>query len=463
MRTSFRPLILFVIVVLAVTATLIMQTTPESRAIGLLQATTQATFGSVTGGSAPQNDPTQASASTATAIPTLTPTLATTLTPTPKPLPTLKSDMMGIQIYANIEEERWFGLVDRASFMGFKWIKIQLSWKELEPAKGQFTQQFAVISKGIGYAGGRGFKILLSIAKAPDWARPANVQGQQDGPPANPQDLIDFLNQMFATFPVQHIKAIEIWNEANLLREWNGAPQDGVSYMRLFNAAYTRIRQQSGDIVVITAGPAPTGGGNGSMEDRSWLQAIYNAGAADGSLALNKNDPNLVIGVHPYGWANPPDAHCCEKSPGVTGWFEHRSFYFLDNLTDYREIMIKNGQQGGKMWTTEFGWATFEGLHYRDHIKGPAAMPPPVDTHGWANMITEQQQAEYIIRAFELAQNGDMATYMGPMFLWNMNWSSLEGHVEADKPSDPAAGFSVLDSDWNTRPIYNMLQSAPKQ
>ena len=73
----------------------------------------------------------------------------------------------------------WRAAVDRAQFMGFKWIKLQLSWKELEPdAKGTFTQQFSVLADHSVYAARRGFKILLSIAKAPDWARPANARGR---------------------------------------------------------------------------------------------------------------------------------------------------------------------------------------------------------------------------------------------------------------------------------------------
>ncbi len=449
---------------------LLTQPVWQTRATGQLQGTPQATFGSVLGGSG-QQAPTVSpeAAATATMVPTAVPTQAATEASTeastaaatfsPTPLPTLTSSLMGIQIYANIEQNRWFGMVDRAQFMGFKWIKIQLSWKELEPAKGQYTQHFDVVKDAVFYAGQRGFKILLSIAKAPDWARPANARGQNDGPPANPQDLADLITHIFDTFSKEHISAIEIWNEANLTTEWTGAAQDGVSYMRLFNVAYQRIRQQSPDIVVLTAGPAPTGGG-GSIGDRDWLQAIYAASGKGPDLALNKADPNLAIGIHPYGWANPPDERCCQSGP--PGWNDNKVFFFLDTIYDYRDIMVKNGHQGGKLWATEFGWASYDGLHANGH-SGPPAMPPADDAHGWMKVLNEQQQATYIIRAYQLAQSGDLATFMGPMFLWNMNWSSLEGHVNSDKPSEPDAGFSVLDSDWYTRPAYLLLQSAPKQ
>jgi hypothetical protein len=374
---------------------------------------------------------------------------------TPTPLPTLRSDLMGIQVYGNIEQSWWTGIVDRAQFMGFKWIKIQLSWKELEPdAKGKFSPQMDAIKTNVIYAGRRGFKILLSIAKAPNWARLANVQSQRDGPPAKPEDLASSLMSILDQMGLDYVNALEIWNEPNTIAEWTGAPLDGGTYMKYFNAAYQAIRTRSGTIPIITAGPAPAADGAGSTDDRKWLQQIYSAG-------LPINDPNLFIGVHPYGWTNPPDAQCC-VSPSK-GWDNNKMFFFLDTIKDYRQIMLQNNHAQGKLWVTEFGWPTFQGLHVKDHIKGPAAMPPADPGLAWMNILTEDQQATYTVRAFQLAQSGELATYVGLMVLWNMNFSSLVGYVDNVKPSLPEAGFSVLDSDWNPRPVYNLIQAAPKK
>jgi len=420
------------------------------------------TFGPIVGGPtavsttlAPTSvTPAPAGVTTAPTVagPTVTATAAATASATP--LPTLRADLMGIQADANFEQGRWFTLVDRMSFMGFKWLKIQLNWKILEPTKGSFASQWKVLIDNSVYAGRRGFKIMLAIAAAPDWARPANVRGNLDGPPANPQDLVDFVNAVLSQFPLQYVNAIEIWNEANIAREWTGAPLDGKTYVIYFNAAYKAIRARSGDIVVITAGPAPTGDGNGALNDRTWISQVYAAG-------LPLSDPNLGIGIHPYGWANPPDAHCC-ASPSK-GWDNDRSFFFLDSITDYRQIMLKNNHAAGKLWATEFGWATFQGLHVKSHQNGPAAMPPSDPGLAWMNKLTEDQQAQYIVQAFALAQMGDLATFMGPMILWNLNFSLFVDYINADKPSLPEAGYSVLDSDTFPRPAYNLLQAAPKK
>lgn len=377
-------------------------------------------------------------------------------TPTPTPtLPTLKRDLMGIQIHGFIETNpAWWGMVDRAQFMGFRWIKVQVNWKEMEPEKGQFTQAWTTVRENVFYAGQRGFKMLLSIVNAPDWARPPDARGQQNGPPANPQDYADFVGLVLDSWDKPYINAIELWNEPNLNREWTGAPKDGATYKQYFDAAYNAIRARSADIIVVTAGPAPVGDTPNSVNDRQWLRSLYQAG-------LPISDPNLAIGVHPYGWANPPDARCCANPS--QGWDDQRFFFFLDTIEDYHKIMLEAGHVNGKLWATEFGWPSFQGLRYKDHINGPPAIPPDDPGLAWMTRLSEEQQAQYAVRAFQLAQAGELANFMGPMFLYNMNFAALEGYIKENEPSISDAGFSVLNSDWATRPIYTYLEQSPKE
>lgn len=388
-----------------------------------------------------------------TPLPTPAPELTPTPTETPA-LPTLRRELMGIQAYAYLEIPNWWMMVDRAQFMGLGWIKTQVNWAEMEPEPGVFAAPFTVLRDNLIYAGQRGFQIMISVVNAPDWARPPEARGNQDGPPADPQQLANFIGTLLDQWGTGYINAIEIWNEPNLLREWTGRPMTGSEYRRYFEPAYAAIRARSSEIVVITAGPAPAGDTpGGSVNDRTWLRQLYASG-------LPTSDPNFAIGIHPYGWANPPDARCC-ASPSQ-GWDDQRFFFFLDNIADYRQIMIENGHENGRLWATEFGWATFQGLRYRDHVSGPPAIPPADPGLGWMNLLTEAQQAEYILRAFELAQTGELSTFMGPMILWNLNFASLEGFVNENAPSLSDAGFSVLNSDWAPRPIYDLLQNSPR-
>jgi hypothetical protein len=390
-----------------------------------------------------------------TATPEATPTPAPTATPTLPPLPTLNADLMGIQAYANVEIHVWQLMVDLAQFMGLRWIKTQVNWREMEPERGEFTQVFSVIRDNLIYAGRRGFKIMISIVNAPDWARPPEARGKLEGPPSDPNAYAAFIGTLLDNWGTSYINAIEIWNEPNLIREWTGMPMSGAVYKRYFDAAYRAIRQRSRDIVVLTAGLAPAGDTpDGSVNDRRWLRELYRAG-------LPIDDPNLGIGIHPYGWANPPDARCCANPS--QGWDNQRFFFFLDNIEDYRNIMLEFGHVNGKLWATEFGWASFENLRYRDHVAGPLAIPPAEPGLGWMNRLSEIQQAQYIMRAFELAQSEPLASFMGPMILWNLNFASLGGYVNDGVPSRPEAGFSVLNSDWAVRPVYRYLSQSPRR
>lgn len=410
------------------------------------------TFGAV-GGEQPTLAPTQ----TPTAQPTVPPAPEATIEPTIPPLPTLRSDMMGIQVYSYLTISDWWGIVDRAQFMGFKWIKVQISWKEFEPeGPGQASEKVGILKDHMIYAGRRGFKLLLSFANAPDWARPAAARGQADGPAANPEDYAGFIERVLRDWGLEYIGAIEIWNEPNLQREWTGAPLSAQSYKAHFDAAYRRIRTISPTVTILTAGLAPSGDTSGSIDDRRFIDTLY-------KLGLPITDQNFAIGAHPYGWANAPDERCCKPEAERKGWDDQKYFFFLDTVLDYRQLMNTHNHPFGKIWITEFGYPSWEGLHFQDHIKGPTAMPPNDPGLAWMLRLNQTEQAQYVIRTFELAQNGELAQFLGPSFLWNMNFSTLPTFIYADQPSRQEAGFSVLDNDWATRPIYRWLQAAPKQ
>jgi hypothetical protein len=228
--------------------------------------------------------------------------------------------------------------------------------------------------------------------------------------------------------------------------------------MRYFRPAYAAILAEqraqpsalkpNHRITVITAGPAPTItlGDGSTVGDREWLAQLY----ADGLATVG---PDVALGAHPYGWANPPDARCCAATAGVTGWYEHPSFYFRETLDAYREIMQANGH-AARLWVTEFGWATYDGLKRSDGTS--AAVNAGT---GWQNLITQAQQAEYIVRAFRLAQEPPYSEFVGPMMLWNLNFSLVTGMIDAGREE---AGFALLDGQGNARPAFNALRDAPK-
>lgn len=342
--------------------------------------------------------------------PSITPT-----GPTPTPFPVLNRDQVGVQLFANHGRDEWDFSINRTKELGVGWIKVQANWSFLQQNGANADDTLLrLFELNLQTADQAGFKILMSIAKAPSWARPGSAGA--DAPPDNPQELANFLNLMFQNTKIgEVVDAIEIWNEPNLRSEWNTdvLPFNGGGYMRLFTPAYNAIRAYRSDIIVITAGLSPTITGGGSVDDREYLRQMYNAG-----LGSYVNDPNLVIGVHPYGWGNPPDARCCGDANSEPGWDDNPHFFFLENLDATREIMNANGHQNGKMWATEFGWAVWEDIKAMGYD-----LPDPQQNYGWMYYTTANQQLDYTIRALEIGQTrGDI----GLMVLWNLNFANRQ-------------------------------------
>lgn len=366
--------------------------------------------------------------------PLITPTATETPGPTPTPVPLLDASRMGLQLYSNVDYEIWERQVlIQAEVTGVGWVKIQVNWAFLQPdGPNDFNARMQLFEQQVEAAVRPGFNILLSIAKAPQWAR---SDLNESGPPDDPQVLADFITFMLGTKIGPAVRAIEVWNEPNLAREWRGTlPFSGAGYMRLFAPAYNAIRAYSSGITIVTAGLAPTSTQDGvSVDDRVYLQQMYDAGLG--------NYTDVVIGAHPYGWGNPPDARCCDMSP-ERGWDDDPHFFFLDNLEAYRDILVNNGQADRQLWVTEFGWATWEGI---------PSEPPDI----WMTYNTAADQANYAIRAFEIAQS---LPYVGPMVLWNLNYAN---QTLVDQRSEITA-YSILNPAVfpSERPLYWALARA---
>ena len=344
---------------------------------------------------------------------------------------------MGIQAHYNYDVAGWGAVMFHAAALRMGWVKVQAAWEWLQPkGAGQFDQNFRLFQIHVQEADKRGFQVMLSLVKAPDWAR--HIDRNEDGPPDDLNNLVWFI-QMLLEKVGPYIDAIEIWNEPNLKREWTGGrPISGASYMELFAAAYNAIRAYSPHITVVTAGLAPTGNNAGvSVEDRAYLRQMYQAGLARYS--------DVKIGVHPYSWGNPPDFLCCNNIDGQ-GWDDHPQFFFQQTLNDYSGIIAAYGDSA-QMWVTEFGWATWEDY--------PTEAPDV-----WMAYNSALDQMDYTLRAFQI---GQARADIGVMFLWNLSFAQ---ELAVNQRSE-LAGYSLLYPRFDgndrkrERPLYHALANRP--
>jgi serine/threonine protein kinase len=339
----------------------------------------------------------------------------------------LDRSQMGIQLADITNTSRFTVALNSAAELKVAWVKVQISWADLQPnSPGEFTPTFQTVKNNLELAKTRGFKVMVSFVNAPVWSRALSYS--QPGPPDDPQLFADFLTFFLAQTGTA-VDAIEVWNEPNLKREWTGSLEfSGKGYMDLFKPAYAAIRQYSSSIVILTAGLAPTIDTSVSVDDRKFLRQMLDNG-------LNEIQ-DISVGIHPYGWANPPDIRCCVIQEG-RGFNDNSRFYFLDNIEVYKTI-LDDYSYPAIMWITEFGYASWEGL--------PGTPPEP-----WYAYLTAEQQADFNLRAFQVAES---LPYIGNTMLWNLNYAS----PDIIATGNPIIGFSIILRDGEQRPTFNRLR-----
>lgn len=375
---------------------------------------------------------------TPTPIPTPTPTPKPTATPAPKaaaPAAPKVGGFFGYGIQAHFfsqgDHDRIIGAIKG---LGFSWVKQQVRWADMEKEQGQID--WGELDRMVNNCSANGLKIMLSVVTAPRWARPGDSDFSVAGPPANPDEYARFIGQVAARYKGK-VQAYEVWNEQNLYYEWGGRGHklSAAAYMELLKRAYRAIKAADPNAIVVSGALTPTGWHDydTAVDDAIYLEEMYQNGL--------KNYCDAV-GAHPSGYNNPPDATVGYNDPNEGGCKGHRSWFFRATMEQYRNVMIKYGDSGKRIWVTEFGWASTENL---------GAGPAP--GYEYAANNTEAEQAQYIVRAYQMGKNWG---FVGVMFLWNLNFAPVAG------PADEKAAFGIVRADWSLRPAYAALASMPK-
>jgi len=334
----------------------------------------------------------------------------------------------GMQVAPGTDYQRALRLLKEA---GFTWTKVQLRWEELEMQKGVI--QWNVIDPIVNEAKAQGVRLLLSVVTAPSWSRPTSEDLSAPGPPEDAKDYADFVSAILKRHKGK-VAAIEVWNEQNLWYEWGGKGNklNAAQYVDLLKTAYTAIKAADPNVVVVSGALTPTGvdDGDTAIDDVRYLDMMYAAGLKNYCDA---------IGAHPSGYNNPPDDTPTQATVISTGFKGHWSFYYR-RFEQYWAVMERYGDGEKKLWFTEFGWAS--------------STNPPAG-YEYARDNSEEDQAKYLVRAFQLAQETE---YVGVMFVWNLNFAP------AAEPGDiyAKAAFSILRADWSSRPAYSSLKAMSK-
>ncbi len=343
------------------------------------------------------------------------------------------------------DDQRLANLVTGA---GFGWVKQQVPWEEVDvylpdcrerPPSQWFWDD---LDRFVNTMRSSGLNILLSVVKAPACLKaPGSPAGH--GPPVDPATFGRFMRELASRYKGR-VQAYELWNEANLQREWPSLrPADPnntahLEFLELVKHGYIGAKRGDPNALVGLGAMTPAGNTPTAIDDRDYLRRLW---AANGGEIANYFE---FLGVHPNGGPNAPDDTinnpAASRAKCNGGWSTHDSFFFTRYQQLYADMIAAGPAFRHKtLWLTEFGWAT---------------TPNPAPGYEYANCNTEQDQANYLVRAY--AKVRAEAPYVTHMFVWNLNFQQV---VDS---SDEKWAFGIVDSNLNPRPAYTALRNMPK-
>ena len=311
---------------------------------------------------------------------------------------------------------------------GFNWVTQQIDWQEVEVEPGNYD--FSQLDNVVGDTSAAGLKIMLSFFHAPAFYR-SDTSGLM---PADPSTFGAFMQAVAGRYAGQ-VQAYELWNEENLDRETGTGNVDPTTYLPLLEAGYTGVKSADPNALVLLGAPSPTGANipGSVIDDISYLQQLY---AINGGEAAGFFD---ILSAHPSGFSNPPD--CTPATPQCSlsgGYNTDDSFFAFTRASEYRDVMIQNGDGGKQIWFTEFGYCS---------------NPNPPPGYEYCRYITEDQQAIFLQQAYTMARQ---TPYVGAMFAWNLNFQLSVPQF------DEKWGFGVVSDTYAGRPAYFRLLGMPK-
>jgi hypothetical protein len=264
---------------------------------------------------------------------------------------------------------------------GMKWVKFQA----LGDAGG-------LVSAGKG----AGFKVLLSAVG--DHARAAD--------PAYWPEYAAWVAGLAAS----GADAIEVWNEANIDREWPTGQISGATYTELLKQAYAAIKAANSGTLVISGAPAPTGAEGAFpgrvVNDDNFLRQMANAGAASYMDC---------VGIHyNTGTTSPNDT----SGSALSGY--HYSYYYWPMVNLYHDTF------GGTrpLCFTELGYVSPEGYE---------SVPLP-GNFGWAAGTSVAEQAQWLAESASLSGSSGKVRLM---IVFNVDFTVYLSN-------DPQAGYAML-------------------
>jgi polysaccharide biosynthesis protein PslG len=313
--------------------------------------------------------------------------------------------------------------LDMAQATGCRWIRLQFNWDSMQPTRlTQLDETIYQFIHVVEAAKARDMQVLVNVSHAPAWALTSDPRQ-----PADEHAFGLFMGQLVTGFGGL-VDAWQLWNEPNLVAETNGLI-DPAGFYPLLKAGYVAVKVADPDALVVFPGLAPCSlmDPHLAMDNIWYLESIL---AINDGEAANYFD---VLAIHTYGAGNHPDTYWPGNLADNPGWTTAPEFYFR-SAERVRNVLVNAGLSHIPIWITEIGWPV-----------GAYA-----DTWGYGRWITEDLQAEYLLRAFEIMRTEWHWVDLG--VIWHLNFAEYGGRGNA------FTGFSVIRADRQPRLAYDAVR-----
>lgn len=311
----------------------------------------------------------------------------------------------------------------QARAMGLDVVYHFLGWDTLEPQPGQYN--WLILDDILAQVQAYGLQVVLRLYNPPDWytshgSMTAALSAANRNAAIKTRTHTMIRNLMQAL--TRHVRTsghrrtvagYVIWNEPNILEQWDGQPPDPVAYMALLKLAYQGAKAGDPQAKIVSAPLAPTANKAGvAINDLSYLAQLYDLGL------INYVD---YVGLNGLGFQHSPDHD--------TG----QAAYNFMRLNYLHEVMLAKGDDRHKVWALEVGWLRESEFDMGDF--------EPFK-------VTAEQQAQYLARAFEKAAS-EWCDWLELMVIWNLDFKCYY------PPTSAFHWYSLMDNcDLGSSDIY---------
>lgn len=296
-------------------------------------------------------------------------------------------------------QEQLAGIAEVLRDGGFKYIRQEFSWAEIEQSRGNLS--WDTYDRIVNEMARQQIVVIAVLVDTPEWARPIGDANFTNAPPRDRRVLETFATALSGRYQAK-IGFIQFWDKPNLASNWGGEPATGATFAPYLESAWRGAKAGYASVRVISPELSVTSDVESGPTDLQFVDSLY---------TVNADSYFDLLGITlDGGQFSPDDRRVSESRVNFS-----RAILF-------REMMIRNDDSATPIWATSFGWAE-------------------------SQSVSRDEQAEFVARGME--RSWSEWPWMGLMVQWQFL-------PEANSPRVP---YAILNEEGRPTPLYDRLIS----